>query len=95
MESSRRKMLKKSALFIVPTQMSFNLMDVQANVSGAPSLSGSRINTEQIESTFNKFFDHWQNKPFEGHPKEEWQKDLQGWYSAYLNWSQHKNCKIW
>jgi hypothetical protein len=95
MESSRRKMLKKTVLFVGPTIMTFNLLDAQANVSGAPRQSGTKINTEQIESTFNKFFDHWKNKPFEGHQKEEWQKDLQGWYSAYLNWSQHKNCKIW
>jgi hypothetical protein len=95
LESSRRKMLQKTAFFAVPTIMTFNLKDSQANVSGAPQMSGSQINTEQIESTFNKFFEKWQEKEFEGHKKEEWQEDLQGWYSAYLKWSQLKNCKIW
>jgi len=37
MESSRRKMLQKTALFVVPTLVTFNLKDIQANVSGAPS----------------------------------------------------------
>ena len=39
MESSRRKMLQKTAIFAVPTIMTFNLIDVQACVSGAPSTS--------------------------------------------------------
>jgi hypothetical protein len=95
METTRRKMLKKTAIFAVPTIMTFNLKDSQASVSGAPLRSGSQINTQQIETTFNKFFENWQEKEFEGHKKEEWQQDLQGWYSAYLKWSQLKNNKIW
>ena len=35
MESSRRKMLQKTAIFAVPTIMTFNLIDIQAKVSGA------------------------------------------------------------
>lgn len=44
MESSRRKMLKKTAIFAVPTIMTFNLLDVQANVSGAPATNGGNGN---------------------------------------------------
>ena len=95
METTRRKMLKKTAIFAVPTIMTFNLKDSQACVSGAPRPSGSNINTEQIQGTFNKFFENWHHKEFAGHKKEEWQQDLQGWYSAYVNWSHHKNNKIW
>jgi hypothetical protein len=34
MDSSRRKILQKTALFIVPSIMTFNLKDIQASVSG-------------------------------------------------------------
>jgi hypothetical protein len=34
---SRREALKKTALFVVPTIMTFNLKDVQAKVSGKPT----------------------------------------------------------
>ena len=95
MERSRRKMLQKTALFTVPTIMTFNVKDIKANVSSSPSSYGSKINTEQIEQTFNKFFEKWQDKEFEGLKKEEWQKDKENWYSAYLKWLQNKNDKPW
>jgi hypothetical protein len=47
MESSRRKMLKKTAIFAVPTIMTFNLMDVQACVSGAPSKGGNHYGDDK------------------------------------------------
>jgi hypothetical protein len=95
MERSRRKMLKKTALLAMPTIMTFNVTDVHATVSGAPRQSGSKINSEEIQNTFNRFFEKWHDKEFEGHRKDEWQKNLHGWYSAYLKWSQHKSSKIW
>jgi hypothetical protein len=91
--NSRREVLKKigkTSAFVLPVLLTFNVNELKAN---GPNVSGCVIDPQQIENTYNSFWDIWKNKKFLGYKKNFWDKDKNNWYVKYLDWSKNNKFK--